>query len=65
MDLAEFISKMNIAGYLEEGLDELVHKFKSQEASDINNSGRSSQLQYLYGAGFRPGGNQRRTGEKA
>ena len=34
-------------GLSEEGLDELVHDFKSGEAAQINNDGVDSQLEYL------------------
>jgi|14_taG_2_1085336.scaffolds.fasta_scaffold00117_64 hypothetical protein len=31
----------------QEVLDDLVHQLKSMEASDINNSGQTSQLSYI------------------
>ena len=33
-------------------LDELVHDVKSQEASDINNNGKRSQVDFLLSVGF-------------
>jgi ribosomal protein S27AE len=44
--------KSQLAGKDQEELDELVHDFKSVEASDINNSGTEDQIKYLLEAGW-------------
>ncbi len=37
-------------GFLDQGvLDDLVHDLKSQEASNLNNSGQTGQLLYICG----------------
>lgn len=35
--------------WTEEELDELVHELKGQEAAEINNSGKETQIAYILG----------------
>lgn len=47
-DIEKLISKLNLdEDVLSEELDSEVHEYKGAEASDINNGGLVSQLQYL------------------
>jgi hypothetical protein len=51
----EYEAKFSKAGdavlsRIEDELDSLVHDFKANEASDINNAGIASQLEYIIGA---------------
>lgn len=45
MTLDDWITKFEAAGITD--LDSEVHELKSQEASDINNAGLGSQLEFL------------------
>ncbi len=37
-------------------LDDVVHELKSEEAAEINNGGRDSQIEFLAGVGWKPEG---------
>ena len=41
------LTKEELKALPQDELDALVHDFKSNEASDINNSGRETQIDYI------------------
>lgn len=50
--MKELISQIQKRTEMQIALDDLVHDTKSQEASEINNGGPESQVQYLLESGF-------------
>lgn len=50
--MKEFIAEIEKQAKKQIALDEIVHDTKSKEASEINNEGIDSQLNYLLQSGF-------------